>query len=104
MADTVNSTDVILHVSSPSPKNVKDSNDAAVMPSTLKENDTPSKGKRGTVEDTSPEPKGDGLDMTSSSDNDDEISIDVSTGEFGMHQHLGFISSVSMCVGTIVGE
>ena len=104
MADTVNSTDVILHVSSPSPKNVKDSNDAAVMPSSLKENDTPSEGKRGTDGDTSPEPKGDGLDMTSSSDNDDEISIDVSTGEFGMHRHLGFISSVSICVGTIVGE
>ena len=104
MADTVNSTDVILHVSSPSPKNVKDSNDAAVMPSSLKENDTPSERKRGTDGDTSPEPKGDGLDMTSSSDNDDEISIDVSTGEFGMHRHLGFISSVSICVGTIVGE
>ena len=104
MEDTDTARGTIVHLHSSSPRDVHDSKDVYEISSSSHENVIPSEKSRRTAGETTPQLKEDDLDTTASSDSDDSVSIDQSTGQFEMHRHLGFVSSVSMCVGTIVGK
>ena len=104
MEDTDTARDTIVHLHSSSPRDMHDSKDVYEISSSSHGNVTPSEKSRRTVGETTPQLKEDGLDTTASSDSEDRVSLDQPTGEFEMHRHLGFVSSVSICVGTIVGK
>ena len=101
MEDTDTARDTIVHLHSSSPTDVHDSKHVYEISSSSHENVVPSEKSRRTAGETTPQLK---EDTTASSDSDDRVSIDQPTGEFEMHRHLGFVSSVSICVGTIVGK